>query len=85
MCHGSTLLPLPSVLGEAADLLVRWRKCQLSPKGIKQAAKGLTLLPESHIPDATMSFHPCPWGLVYLSPSVSIPPCVVGKGMAGGG
>lgn len=74
-----------AVLGEDAGLLVRWRKCQPSPKSGKQATKGLTFLLKSHIPGAAVSFHPCPWGLACLSPSVSIPPCVMGEGVNSGG
>lgn len=73
-----------TVLGEGAGLLVRWRKCQPSPKSGKQAMKGLTILLKSHMPGGAVSFHPCPWGPACLSPSVSIPPGVMGEGVSGG-
>lgn len=74
-----------AALSEDASLLVRWRKCHPSPKSGKQATKGLTLLLKSHIPPAAVSFHPSPWGLACLSPSMSIPPPAMGEGVNGCG
>lgn len=42
------------VLGDDADLLVRQRKCQPSPKSSEEARKGLTLPLQSHLPHGVL-------------------------------
>lgn len=43
-----------AVLGDDADLLVRQRKCQPSPKSSEEARKGLTLPLQSHLPHGVL-------------------------------
>lgn len=75
-CRGRTSVPVPPALGQVNKQACLWRKCQPSPKSSKQAMSGLNLL-KSHIPGAALSHYP--WGLECPSPSVSIPPCSMGK------